>query len=224
MSKFIFTSFIIIFCLFFVLWLIYPDSRPEIQITFPEGFTITQIQKRLNNNGIPGKISEDLQGYLFPDTYRFYTGAAIDDVIAKMRNNFDQKVDKINQEDLVLASVVEKEVSNPEDMKIVAGIFLKRLKAGMPLQSDATINFITGKNLPQPSIEDTKKISPYNTYQNLGLPPAPICNPGIQAIQAVQNPIASQYWYFLTPPQGETVFSKTLEEHNRAKAKFLTKK
>lgn len=222
MSKFIFASFLIIFCLFFILWLIYPDPRPEIQITFPEGFTNKQIQERLQANSITGEITEELQGYLFPDTYRFYENALLDDVIAKMRKNFDKKVGKINYEDLILASIIQKEVANPEDMQVVAGIFLKRLKVNMPLQSDATVNFVTGKNLTQPSIEDTKQVSPYNTYQNLGLPPGPICNPGLKAIQAVQNPIASQYWYFLTRPDQEVIFSKTLEEHNIAKKKYLS--
>lgn len=228
MIRTLLISLIAICAFVFVIWLIYPEQAleppPEVQITFPEGFTVKQVQERLIANNILGNINPDLAGYLFPDTYRFYQDASVEDAIQKMQNNFEQKVGQISYNDLILASIVQKEVVKQEDMKKVAGIFLKRLKAKMPLQSDATINFITGKNLIQPSIEDTKTESFFNTYLHLGLPPKPICNPGLTAIKAVRNPEKTEYWYFLTPPNMETIYSKTLEEHNRAKAKFLTGK
>jgi len=212
----------------FLLWLTapgpMPEPLPEIQITFPEGFTVQQIQERLEANNIKVFLDADLEGYLFPDTYRFYEDSSKEIVIQKMRKNFNKKVGKIDYNTLILASIVEKEVSKKEDLKKVAGIFLKRLKVNMPLQSDATVNFITGKNLTQPSIADTKTESLYNTYLHTGLPPAPICNPGLEAIKAVQNPEKTEYWYFLTPLNMETIYSKTLEQHNQAKAKFLTNK
>ncbi|MFH1392198.1 MAG: endolytic transglycosylase MltG [bacterium] len=220
---------IAVLTLVFLIWLIYPEkqspqSAPEVQVTFPEGFTVKQIQDRLAANNLVFELDENLEGYLFPDTYRFYKNSTAEQAIKKMQDNFNAKVGEISYDDLILASIVQKEVSNQEDMKKVAGIFLKRLKVNMPLQSDATINFITGKNLTQPSIKDTKTASPYNTYLNLGLPLAPICNPGLTAIEAVQNPEESAYWYFLTPPDIPTIYSKSLEEHNAAKAKFLTSK
>lgn len=225
--KLITYGLIAVLTLVFLIWLVYPENQApkqalEIQITFPEGFTVKQIQERLAANGLVFELDENLEGYLFPDTYRFYKKSTALQVIKKMQDNFNAKVGEINYDDLILASIVQKEVSNQEDMKKAAGIFLKRLKANMPLQSDATINFITGKNLIQPSIEDTKTASPYNTYLNLGLPLKPISNPGLKAINAVRNPEETDYWYFLTPPGMPTIYSKTLEEHNAAKAKFLT--
>jgi len=224
--KFIAYGLTVVLALAFLIWLIYPEKQvlqlaPEVQITFPEGFTVKQIQERLAVRGLVFEFDENLEGYLFPDTYRFYRKSTAEQVIKKMRDNFNIKVGEISYDDLILASIVQKEVASQEDMKKVAGIFLKRLKVGMPLQSDATINFITGKNLSQPSIEDTKTVSPYNTYLNLGLPPKPICNPGLAAIEAVRFPEESAYWYFLTPSGMATIFSKTLEEHNTAKVKYL---
>jgi len=225
--KLIAYGLIAVLALAFLIWLIYPEKQalklaPEVQITFPEGFTVKQIQERLAAHGLIFELDENLSGYLFPDTYRFYKKSIAEQAVKKMRDNFEAKVGQINYDDLILASIVQKEVSDERDMKKAAGIFLKRLKANMPLQSDATINFITGKNLIQPSIEDTKTVSPYNTYLNLGLPLKPICNPGLAAIEAVRFPEESPYWYFLTPLGMTTIYSKTLEEHNAAKAKYLT--
>ncbi|MFA6322345.1 MAG: endolytic transglycosylase MltG [Candidatus Buchananbacteria bacterium] len=174
----------------------------------------------------------DLEGYLFPDTYRVYKNATIKDIVSKMLENFGKKLtpkmrnDIIKQnksihEILTLASIVEKEVSSEKDRKLVAGIFYKRLKINMGLQSDATLNYITNKGTVQPSIDDTKLDSLYNTYKYRGLPPGPICNPGISAIEAAIYPTVSDYLYFLTTPDGQTIYSKTYEQHLAAKRKYL---
>jgi len=105
--------------------------------------------------------------------------------------------------------LLEKEIISFEDKQIVSGILWKRLKAGIPLQVDATLLY---------PLEDN---SPYNTYKHLGLPLGPICNPGLESIKAAIYPQNSPYWYYLSKPNKETVFSKTLEEHNLAKAKYL---
>jgi len=97
----------------------------------------------------------------------------------------------------------------------------KRLENNIPLQVDATITYITGKKTTKISIEETQIDSPYNTYKYLGLPIGPICNPGLESILAAMYPKSSEYWYYLSTPEGETIFSKTLEEHNIAKAKYL---
>ncbi len=150
-----------------------------------------------------------------------------------MLNNFDGKLtdemqnniaeqDKTIYEIVTMASIIEKEVRTLEDMEIVSGIFWDRIKYGQPLESCATLAYVLGVNKEQYSIEDTKIDSPYNTYRNPGLPPGPICNPGLNAIKAAIYPQYTEYNYFLSRQDtGETVFSKTLEEHNRNKARYL---
>ncbi len=175
----------------------------------------------------------NLEGFLFPDTYRIYNNASVEDVIFKMLSNFDKKVDSQMRTDIlkqeknlyeiiILASIVEKEVKSEEDMKIVAGIFWNRLKRGQPLESCATLAYILGVNKKQYSQEDTQIDSPYNTYRHKGLPPGPICNPSLQAIKAAIYPIYTDYNYFLTSSvDGKTIFSRTYQEHLKNKARYL---
>lgn len=180
------------------------------------------------------EIPEDvgLEGYLFPDTYRVFKHSKPEDVVIKMLENLDRKLaagleQKIKEqkmtifETLTIASLIEKEVISSEDRKLVSGIIHKRLKIGMPLQIDASITYITGKRTTRVSIADTKIESPYNTYLNLGLPIGPVSNPGLDAIEAALYPKKSPYLYYLTTPEGKTIFSSTLKEHNIAKAKYL---
>lgn len=174
----------------------------------------------------------NLEGYLFPDTYNFYIKTSSEEIIEKMLNNFDKKVDsqmrieiarqgKTIFEVLTLASIVQKEANGVNDMKIVAGIFINRMEIGMPLDSDATINFVSGKKMRQPLYSDLEIDSLYNTYKNSGLPPGPISNPGLSAIEAVVWPEKSSYFYFLHAPDGKAVYSKTYDEHLKNKAKYL---
>jgi UPF0755 protein len=174
-----------------------------------------------------------LEGYLFPDTYRIYKTATAEEVVAKMLANFDKKLTPAMREEIkrqkktiyeivTMASLIEKEVRTEEDMKIVSGIFWDRIKNGEPLQSCATLAYILGIDKKQYSLEDTKASSPYNTYRYRGLPPGPIANPGLRAIKAAIYPRATQYNYFLSDlATGQTIYSKTLEEHNRNKEKYL---
>lgn len=185
-----------------------------------------------------------LEGYMFPDTYRIYKDASAEDVIIKMLNNFSSKIteemrDNIKKkgktvyEVLTLASIIEKETGRnatseeakknlAEERKIVAGIFSNRLKVGIALGSDATINYITGKGDPTPSLDDLKIDSPYNTYKYRGLPPGPISNPSLSSIVAAIYPADTSYMYFLhKQPSGEPVYSKTFEEHVKNKNKYL---
>jgi len=173
-----------------------------------------------------------LEGYLFPDTYYLNAGVSIEEIIRTMLNNFDKKItpelrEEIQQqgktifEIVTMASLIEKEVREKEEKEIVSGILWKRLENKIPLQVDATITYITGKKTTKISKEETQIDSPYNTYKYLGLPPGPICNPGIDSIEAAIYPKSSEYWYYLSTPEGETIFSKTLEEHNLAKARYL---
>ena len=122
---------------------------------------------------------------------------------------------------VTLASLIEREVRTQEDMKMVSGILWRRLQLGIPLQVDAAIVYLTGKKTGEVTYDDLKIESPYNTYLHRGLPPRPIANPGLNALIAAIYPAESDYLYYLSKPTGETVFSKTLEEHNTAKAKYL---
>ncbi len=175
----------------------------------------------------------NLEGFLFPDTYRIYNNADVDDIIAKMLANFNSKLspeiltdikkqNKSLYEIITMASIIQKEVRSTEDMKIVSGIFWNRIKNKQALQSCATLAYILGEDKAQYSLEDTKIKSPYNTYQNRGLPPGPICNPGLEAIKAAVYPEETDYNYFLSSfKDGKTIFSKTYAEHLRNKEKYL---
>lgn len=174
-----------------------------------------------------------LEGYLFPDTYRLFKDFTAQDLVAKMLSNFEAKLTADLRSGIAnsghslskvmtMASLVEKEVRTEEDMKIVAGLFWDRITVGQALQSCASLAYILGVRKVQYSYEDTQVKSPYNTYLHPGLPPGPISNPGLRAIQATIYPTKTDYNYFLSRPDtGETVFSTTLDEHNEAKAKFL---
>jgi len=176
---------------------------------------------------------DDLEGYLYPDTYRIYNHASISDVIQKALNNFDKKLShelrlEIERQgrsihDVVtLASIIEKEVRIDKDKKIVSGILQKRMEIGMKLEVDSTINYITGKSDPGASYLDLDIDSPYNTYKNYGLPPGPICNPSISSIIAAVYPEKSPYLFYLNRQDTfETIFSKNYEEHIRNKNKYL---
>ena len=119
-----------------------------------------------------------------------------------------------------MASIIEKEVADYKDRRIVSGILWKRLKAGMPLQVDAVFPYIKGK-AGRVFFEDLKIDSPYNTYLYKWLPPTPICNPGLDAIDAARNPVESPYWYYLSDKKGITYFASTFDGHKINRAKYL---
>ena len=179
---------------------------------------------------LPKNVS--LEGYLFPDTYFFSQKLTSEDIVKKFLTNFDNRLSptlreeikkqgKSLEEIITMASIIEREVKNEEDKKIVGGIFWNRIKNGQPLQSCATIAYVLGENKRQYSFEDTRIASPYNTYLNQGLPPGPISNPGLSSIEAAINPSENTYNYFLSDPEtGRTIFSRTIEEHNANKYKF----
>jgi len=178
----------------------------------------------------PDQIS--LEGFLFPDTYEFSYQVSREEIIKKMLANFDKKLTPDLRQEIgkqkktvfqiiTMASLIEKEAKTKEDKEIVSGILWKRLKNKIPLQVDATINYITRKQTIKVSLEETKIDSPYNTYIYAGLPYGPICNPGMESIKAAIYPKNSAYWYYLSDLEGKIIFSKTLEEHNIAKYKYL---
>lgn len=173
-----------------------------------------------------------LQGYLFPDTYRVSRQNFPNDLTYKFLTNFGEKLSpglrveifqqgKTIHEIITLASIVEREVASDEERAMVADIFQRRLAAGMALQADSTVNYLTEKNNPSISYSDREIDSPYNTYRYRGLPPGPICNPGLSAIKAVIFPQANDYWYFLTDAEGNTYYAETNDEQNENKARYL---
>ena len=181
----------------------------------------------------------DLEGYLFPDTYRIYASSSVDEIITRMLSNFDEKLTPQMRADIksqdqtiyniiTMASIVEKEApidyrrQDNQDAKIIAGIFWNRLKNGQALESDATLSYILNDNESQHSGESLTVDSPYNTYKYRGLPPGPISNPGLLAIAAAIYPTASPYNYFLTTPgKNQVIYARTYAEHLQNKAKYL---
>lgn len=170
-----------------------------------------------------------LEGYLFPDTYEVLASDDLEAIIKKILSHFDKKLSpglkneiarqkKSIFEIITMASLIEKEVRTFEDKKIVSGVLWKRLEIGMPLQVDSSIIYITGREMTREQIYIN---SPYNTYQNKGLPPGPISSPGLESILAAAYPTESDYLYYLSAPSGKTIFSRTLDEHNIARNKHL---
>lgn len=234
----------------------------DVSVTFPEGVTLKDIDAILASAGVlpPGAIinftasgitqyefledAKDLEGFLFPDTYRFFASSGTEQVLAKFLDNFEKKAwpflegcweanVKCQMLDakqiLTVASLLEKEVPEFEDRRIIAGILYKRLQAGVGLNVDATIayakcgrSFVTCGD-PKVYRRDLEFQSPYNTYLHRGLPPGPIGNPGADAIKAALDPVQSDYWYYLSDPKTKTtIFSKTLDEHNDKRVMYLS--
>jgi len=173
-----------------------------------------------------------LDGYLFPDTYYFFVDVSAEDVVRRMLKNFDKKIKPEWREEIdrqgktifeivTMASIIEKEMYGLEARKMVSDIFWKRLEIGMPLQSDASVNYVTGKGLTRPSLEDTQVDSFYNTYKYPGLPLGPISNPSAEAIEAAIYPAPNEYYYFLNTAEGDIIYSKTHDEHVENKQKYL---
>ncbi len=172
------------------------------------------------------------EGYLFPDTYRIYDEDS-KSIVKRMMLNLQSKISGQIKEDMksserniheiiTMASLIEKEVFLFEDKAKISDILWRRLEIGMPLQVDATVNYITGRRGIDVTIEETKINSKYNTYQKTGLPEGPISNPGINSIKAALNPQSNDYWYYLSDPKtGKTIFSKNHSEHIKAKNKYL---
>ncbi|MBI2633071.1 MAG: endolytic transglycosylase MltG [Parcubacteria group bacterium] len=237
--------------------LISETKAPEKTITIPEGLTIKEIAKTLSEKELVNESefiaatmnpkpewligyqsiqerpdSASLEGYLFPDTYRFYEDSTLEQIIQKMIGNFDDKItpemraEMIRQKKslhtvLTIASIVELEATTESDRRLIADIFLRRLKIGMPLQADPTVDYALGYKKRRHTLDDLKIDSPYNTYLHKELPPGPIDNPGLTSIDAVINPLPNEYWYFFSTPDGKNIFNKTKDGHDKDKAKYL---
>lgn len=219
----------------------------DVRLTFLEGWRreeyLEYMLERLpvdNESFTEGFMTEtkELEGYLFPDTYLVSQDVTAKELVALLRENFERKYVEMaeviaeqkltKKQAVILASMVERETRQPEEAVIIAGIFLKRLKIGMPLGVCATVQYALGYQEKEEtwwkktiSNEDTKADSLYNTYEHVGLPLAPICNPGLAALRAVANPQSSEYLYYLHDKDGNIHYAKTLEEHQQNKTKYL---
>jgi len=176
-----------------------------------------------------------LEGYLFPDSYHLSQGLSEKEIINSFLNNFSKKLTQVDlfqqgnfqhnfYENLIMASILEKEVQIEIDKRMVADILWRRLKENIPLQVDATICYAQNQSFINCQLtEKAFKIdSQYNTYLYKELPPSPICNPGLESIKAALNPLSNQSWYYLTDRKtGKTIYSKTYEDHLEMRQKYL---
>ena len=187
------------------------------------------------------KADTFLEGFAFPDTYRLPADATGEEVVQRMVDNYVEQTKNltVSYNTLILASIVEKEAKYDEDRAVIASVFTNRLSLGMPLQSNPTVAYAKAnancgsKSLdtcvqmswwPIPVTADfTSLVSQYNTYLVKGLPPRPICNPGIKSIEAAVNPAKTDYLYFITDASGHAHFAKTLAEHNANIAQYMGK-
>lgn len=180
-------------------------------------------------------IKYPLEGYLYPATYPFYKpNPSVDEMVIAMldktRTVLGDYTEEINEKDfsvhelLTMASLVEEEATKKADRKTIASVFYNRIEKGMMLQTDPTVLYAQGKHKERVLYKDLEVDSPYNTYKYKGLPPGPIANAGKISIEAALNPEKTDFYYFLAASDGEVHYSKTLEEHNTKKAKYISNK
>jgi UPF0755 protein len=226
-------------------WVTVPEGlrKEEIAQRFVQGLSVKNSEVFVANFLEASKVKE---GFLFPDTYLFpkdVTGTA---VANKLISTFDKKVEATMKADIqkggyslnqviTMASILERETKTDTERPVVAGILYRRVKAGWPLQADATVQYAIANTKCQitaakcdnwwtPLIKDDLEIkSPYNTYKYPGLPPAPIANPGLSSIRAAIYPQDSPYWFYLHDSEEQIHYAETIEEHNANIRKYLGK-
>lgn len=214
-------------------------------VTIPEGWTIAQITPALAKtlkvpaDSVTAAVRDTallarldvpnptLEGYLFPDTYAFPLGTTARQAVREMVYSFERRWKpawdsaalemKINRNDLVtMASIVEKEARLPEERPVIAAVYYNRLRKGMLLQADPTVQYALGHHVGRVLYKDLAIKSPYNTYVNKGLPPGPIASPGVASLAAAASPANIQYLYFVASADGHHEFRMTLEQHANA--------
>jgi UPF0755 protein len=214
----------------------YTPEKGDIKITFPEGITrfdmvdlIVQKVPTFDSKKFL-LLTEADEGFLFPDTYSFLPTTRPEEVRNFMKNRFDEILAKItnrhySEEEkkrlVIFASLLEEEGKTYEDKRIIAGIIKNRLERGMRLELDATINYIKGFADTTVSWDDLDIVSPFNTYRNKGLPPAPISNPGEESLRAALDPQATRYLFYLTGADGKFYYAETFEGHKKNRYLYL---
>ncbi|RIW37631.1 endolytic transglycosylase MltG [Bacillus salacetis] len=178
-------------------------------------------------------VKHPLEGYLYPSTYPFYEeepslNTIIEKMVSQTQDVLTQyETSRVEQdfsihELMTFSSLVEEEATEKADRGKISSVFYNRLEKEMPLQTDPTVLYALGEHKSRTVYDDLEVDSPYNTYQNRGLPPGPIANAGISSIEAVLNPDNTEYLYFLASKEGTVYYSETLDEHNEKKAKYIT--
>ncbi|MDE3161791.1 MAG: endolytic transglycosylase MltG [Acidobacteriota bacterium] len=221
-------------------------------VTVPEGATVFDIAARLEQAGFGPKEqfleaqagetrlvadldpqARSLEGYLFPDTYRFPRKATAEQICAAMVRRFRQEAARVGLKEHVhdvvtMASLVERETAVDGERPLVASVFANRLAHHMPLMTDPSVIYgleLDGQWRGAIYASDLKRDTPYNTYVHAGLPPGPIANPGLRSLRAAMDPAQTDYLYFVAAgddPQGHSAFSSTLEQHARDVAAYRT--
>lgn len=221
-----------------------------VTIPVPEGWTVRQIARRLADRHLvdeaqfltlaqtQGKTftvqgwtppNDNLEGYLFPDTYNFSKGATSREIVQAMLENFQKRVLVPEGAEakrfpgglaaaVTLASLVEREAEVDADRPLIAAVYWNRLKVHMRLQCDATVQYALPQHKTRLFYADLRVDSPYNTYKHAGLPPTPIANPGLPSIEAALHPADVNYLFYVAGPGGRHVFSATLAGHERNRA------
>ncbi|MFW6109810.1 MAG: endolytic transglycosylase MltG [Patescibacteria group bacterium] len=219
------------------------------RLTFLEGWRREEMaeyfQEKLGEPGLEDDFlaaSQDKEGYLFPETYRVSHDVTAEELVQLMCETFEEKFttdleDTTRERGLrveevvILASLVEREARESEDRPKVAGILVKRWENDWPLEVDATVQYVVGSGTSeqgwwpeQLTSSDLEIDSPYNTRKYKGLPPGPICNPGLDALEAVVYNEETPYWYYVSDSEGKVYFSKTLDEHNVNVLKYVRRR
>lgn len=215
-----------------------------IKVTIPEGWRTEQIAEKIADQGVVDYsdfllTASQSEGKLFPDTYLFNPKMTAQDVVKMMLDDFSHRTEDLNlsDDDLIISSIVEREAANDADRALIAGIYKNRVKIGMKLQSDPTVEYGRDtNNIAKLSVdkqreyafwksaktsEFTSVVSNYNTYQVKGLPAGPICNPGIASIKATLAPTASEYYFFLYGTDGKIHPARNQAEHERNIANYM---
>ncbi len=202
-------------------------------------FLAALVKSQYNEPFLQQVSAGSLEGFVFPAKYEFHRGAKASEVVATLLHGFQTNVaDKVQLEGqkltlgeaVTLASIVEREAQTPSERPIIASVYLNRLKAGIPLQADPTVQYAVAASASsvrqytywkkELTVDDLKIDSPYNTYVNSGLPPGPIANPGLASIEAAVQPAETNYLFFVAKGDGTHLFAETLEEHLRNVEKY----
>ena len=218
-------------------------------VTFPEGFTARQMGERLGANALAGATAferyathtslevagtrtRSLEGFLFPSTYLVPLGSTPAQIAKIFTDQFFRELPAhaaakahalglTVPQVITLASLIEREAQADDERPLMAGVYYNRLRAGMPLEVDATIEYVFPEHHTVITRRDLEIDSPYNTYRHTGLPPTPIANPGKASIDAAFAPLASHYLYYVYKGNGHHAFARTLDEHNANVERYL---
>jgi len=199
-------------------------------ITFPEGLRVEEYANKLaeKSNLNPQDFiltAKPHEGHLFPDTYLIPQTASAQDIVTLLTTTFDQKSPTKDQDIIILASLIEREAKHQQDRPLVSSVLHNRLDLGMPLQIDATVQYVIGNSKTwwkqDLTLKDLKTSSPYNTYIHTGLPPQPIANPGLASLKSALNPANTDYLYYVSDSSGYNHYASDLKGHNQNIKKYL---